>query len=170
MNLVLCYVGLGSNLDNPSRQVLSAMEEIAQLPHTQKTLSSSLYGSAPMGPQDQPHYINAVVEILTGLSASQLLRHMLDIERQHGRVRGEERWTARTLDMDILLYGREVIETTELSIPHPGIAQRNFVLYPLQEIAPQLIIPHRGPIAGLVAGCQRGDLVKLQQDRYPEKA
>jgi 2-amino-4-hydroxy-6-hydroxymethyldihydropteridine diphosphokinase len=169
MNTVRCYIGLGSNLEDPSRQVLTAINEIAELPHTQITFSSSLYRSAPMGPQDQPPYINAVVEVLTCLSAMELLQQLLEIEQRHGRVRGKQRWTARTLDLDILLYGREVIETAELTVPHPGITERNFVLYPLQEIAPQLIVPQLGPIARLMAGCQRGDLVKLQQD-LSEKA
>jgi len=164
MNFVPCYIGLGSNLDNPRQQVLTAMQEIAQLPHTKDIRCSSLYRSSPMGPQDQPDYINAVVEIHTALGAEELLRHLLAIEHGHGRVRGEQRWTARTLDMDILLYGQEVIEVDHLTVPHPGMAQRNFVLYPLLEIAPQLLIPRLGSLASLIAGCEQGDLVKLQVD------
>lgn len=161
MNLVPCYIGLGSNLDNPIQQVLTAMQEIAQLPLTETIRCSSLYRSAPMGPQDQPHYINAVVAIGTALCAGDLLHNLLAIEQRHGRVRGKQRWSARTLDTDILLFGQEIISTAELTIPHPGIALRNFVLYPLQEIAPQLIIPGLGPVSRLMAGCERGDLVKL---------
>ena len=162
MDLVRCYIGLGSNLGNPIQQVLVAIEELARLPQTQQVLSSSLYRSPPLGPQDQPDYINAVVEINTRLSAQELLCQLLDIEQRHGRIRGARRWTARTLDMDILMYGQQIIETAELSIPHPGIAERNFVLYPLQEIAPALRVPQLGLITQLIAGCDQGDLVKLQ--------
>ena len=125
---------------------------------------SSLYRSSPLGPQDQPHYVNAVAAIDTQLSAKPLLQHLLEIEQRQGRIRGAKRWTARTLDLDILLFGQEVIKYQELVVPHPGIAQRNFVLYPLQEIAPELVIPQLGPLSTLIAGCERGDLVKLHHD------
>jgi 2-amino-4-hydroxy-6-hydroxymethyldihydropteridine diphosphokinase len=100
----------------------------------------------------------------TRLTPEALLQQLLSIEQQHGRTRGPQRWTARTLDLDILLYGEEVISVPTLTVPHPGIAERNFVLYPLQEIAPGLIVPQLGPISSLVAGCELGDLVKLHHD------
>jgi 2-amino-4-hydroxy-6-hydroxymethyldihydropteridine diphosphokinase len=165
MNFVPCYIGLGSNLENPQRQVVTAIQEIEQLPRTQNIRSSSLYSSPPMGPRDQPDYINAVVAIDTAIGAEELLHRLLAIEQSHGRIREERRWTARTLDLDLLLYGQEIIETALLTTPHPGIAHRNFVLYPLQEIAPRLNIPRLGPVAQLIAGCERGDLVKLHLDR-----
>jgi len=148
-------------LENPIQQVSTAIKEIVQLPCTKDLRSSSLYCSPPMGPPDQPDYINAVVELHTTLSAEELLQQLLAIEQRHGRVRDGLRWTARTLDLDILLYGQEVIDTSELIVPHPGIAQRNFVLYPLHEIAPRLIIPCLGSVVQLIAGCEPGDLVKL---------
>lgn len=161
MGQTRCYVGLGSNLDNPAAQVSSAIQQLARLPQSTLVRASSLYRSPPLGPQDQPDYINAVAGLDTGLSSLELLQQLLIIEQQHGRIRGSQRWTARTLDLDILVYGEDVIDTLDLHIPHPGIAQRNFVLYPLQEIAPGLIIPQLGPVSALVAGCERGDLVKL---------
>lgn len=117
-----------------------------------------------MGPQDQPDYINAVAAVDTQLSARQLLRQLFAIEQGHGRQRGAQRWSARTLDLDLLMYGQEIVDSDELVVPHPGITLRNFVLYPLFEIAPQLSIPHHGPISTLIAGCERGDLVKLQDN------
>ena len=161
MGVTRCYIGLGSNLDNPARQVAIAINQLAQLPQTQLVRASSLYRSAPMGPQDQPDYINAVVCLDTCLNAESLLQQLLHIEQSHGRIRGPQRWTARTLDLDILLYGQEVIRSQVLTIPHPGIAERNFVLYPLQEIAPGLVIPQMGPLDSLIAGCEPNDLVKL---------
>ena len=164
MDVVRCYIGLGSNLDNPAAQVTRAIDELTLLPHTVLIRVSSLYRSSPLGPQDQPHYVNAVAAIDTQLSAKPLLQHLLEIEQRQGRIRGAKRWTARTLDLDILLFGQEVIKYQELVVPHPGIAQRNFVLYPLQEIAPELVIPQLGPLSTLIAGCERGDLVKLHHD------
>ncbi len=164
MDFVRCYIGLGSNLDNPARQVASALEKLVQLPQSTLIRASSLYRSPPMGPQDQPDYVNAVAAIDTHLSAEALLQHLLHIEQRHGRVRGLQRWTARTLDLDLLLYGQQLVKSQELTIPHPGIAERNFVLYPLQEIAPELVIPQLGPLSSLIAGCDRGDLIKLQDE------
>jgi 2-amino-4-hydroxy-6-hydroxymethyldihydropteridine diphosphokinase len=164
MDAVRCYLGLGSNLDHPARQVGKALEELSQLPESEFIRASSLYRSPPMGPQDQPDYINAVAAIDTRLNASALLQHLLSIEQRHGRTRGSQRWTARPLDLDILLYGPEVIKNQQLTIPHPGIAERNFVLYPLQEIAPDLVIPQLGPLSSLIAGCEPGDLIKLHDE------
>ncbi|MGD8593323.1 MAG: 2-amino-4-hydroxy-6-hydroxymethyldihydropteridine diphosphokinase [Gammaproteobacteria bacterium] len=164
MAFVRCYIGLGSNLENPAAQVAKALDELAQLPKSTLIRVSSLYRSPPMGPQDQPDYVNAVAAIDTVLSANVLLQQLLSMEQRHGRVRGERRWTARTLDLDILLYAQQVIQSQDLTIPHPGIAERNFVLYPLQEIAPELVIPQLGPLRSLIAGCDRGDLIKLHDE------
>jgi 2-amino-4-hydroxy-6-hydroxymethyldihydropteridine diphosphokinase len=159
---VRCYIGLGSNLQNPRQQVQTAAEELSQIPRCRLLKRSGLYRSPPMGPPDQPDYVNAVAALETELSPHQLLEALQSIEQRHGRTRGTERWTARTLDLDLLLYGDQVIDTETLVVPHPGMAQRNFVLYPLQEIAPRLKIPGWGPLSRLIAGCDRDDLVKLQ--------
>ena len=164
MASIRCYIGLGSNLRQPVQQIKTAIEELARLPNTQFRHSSSLYKSSPMGPKNQPDYINAVAVIETELTAMQLLQRLLDIEQQHGRERGEERWTARTLDLDLLLFGQEIINTQRLTVPHPGMAARNFVLYPLAELTPDLEIPQLGLLSELISGCERGDLVKLQDN------
>ncbi|WP_455210984.1 2-amino-4-hydroxy-6-hydroxymethyldihydropteridine diphosphokinase [Kaarinaea lacus] len=164
MEFVRCYIGLGSNLDNPAQQVATALNELMQLPQSKFIHASSLYESPPMGPPDQPNYVNAVAAIDTCLSAEVLLQHLLNVEQRHGRVRGSQRWTARTLDLDLLLYGQQILKSQLLTIPHPGIAERNFVLYPLQEIAPDLVIPQLGPLSALIAGCGRDDLIKLHNE------
>lgn len=134
------FIALGSNLDDPIEHIRRALIELQQLPQTQFRASSRYYRSHPMGDIKQPDVINAVVELETHLSAYDLLHELQAIEQRHGRVR-QQRWGPRTLDLDILLYGQEVIEQVDLRIPHPGIAKRNFVLFPLAEIAPDLLFP-----------------------------
>jgi 2-amino-4-hydroxy-6-hydroxymethyldihydropteridine diphosphokinase len=155
------YIGVGSNLENPVQQVQMAKQCLQQLPETDLTGFSSLYASAPMGPQDQPDYVNAVAQLQTMLSANQLLKELQAIEQQQGRVRKQIRWGSRTLDLDILLYGDQQLNSADLVIPHSGIAQRAFVLYPLQEIAPEIDVPGHGPLAGLVSVCPSSDIKKL---------
>lgn len=158
---VLAYIGLGSNLANPAEQIQSARVEIADLDQVEEVAFSSLYGSPPMGPQDQPDYVNAVMAILTELPAMTLLRRLQRIENGHGRVR-HERWGARTLDLDLLLFGDQRIDLTELTVPHVGIGQRAFVLYPLREIAdPELLIPGKGTLRDLLQDCPPTGLRKL---------
>lgn len=154
------FIGIGSNLNNPLQQIKIACEELQHLSRTQFIKSSSLYSSSPLGPQDQPDFLNAVVELNTDLSASELLQQLLVIEHQHERVR-EMRWGPRTLDLDLLLYGNEIITTTELTIPHPGLKTREFVLYPLVEIAPDLVLPTGEKVQDLLAQCQK-TAVKLE--------
>lgn len=149
---VTAYIGLGSNLDNPQHQVGRAIQELGELPGTLDVLSSSLYGSVPMGPQDQPDYVNAVAAITTSLSAHDLLGQLQRLEQLHRRVR-ERHWGPRTLDLDILLYGQEIIQTDDLIVPHPWMAERNFVLIPLYEIAPDLTLPDNRSLAELVTLC-----------------
>lgn len=144
------FIGLGSNLNNPVQQLIQACAEIAKLQHVTLHKISSLYRSPPMGPQDQPDYVNAVVEIATSLSPDALLSELHAIERRHGRERSGPRWSARSLDLDILLYGEKVIKNDRLTIPHLGLYERAFVLYPLLEIAPDLDIPGRGSLRELV--------------------
>jgi len=160
MTEVLVYVGLGSNLDNPEFQMTTAIEALAGLPQTRLQARSSLYRSAPMGPQDQPDYVNAVVQLLTGLGPEALLDSLHGIEREQGRVRAQH-WGPRTIDLDILLYGQIVVAGERLKIPHPGIAERNFVLHPLAEINGQLEIPGLGCVQSLLEQCPDTGLSRL---------
>lgn len=155
--MVTAYIGLGSNLAEPVLQVRRACEALKQLPETRLLECSSLYLSPPMGPADQPDYINAVVALETTLLPSDLLTGIQAIEQAQGRTR-EVRWGARTLDLDLLVYGDQTIRDKALTVPHPGMPERAFVLYPLQEIAPMLNIPGLGPLAALVANCPKNGL------------
>ncbi|MHB1241278.1 MAG: 2-amino-4-hydroxy-6-hydroxymethyldihydropteridine diphosphokinase [Gammaproteobacteria bacterium] len=141
---VQAYIGLGSNLEDPVRQVCRAFAELDAIARTRCVTRSSLYRSAPMGPAGQPDYINAVAAVETGLSPDALLDALQAIEQTHGRVRGAEHWGPRTLDLDLLLFGAQSRRDVRLTLPHPGLHQRAFVLYPLQEIAPDLVIPGYG--------------------------
>jgi 2-amino-4-hydroxy-6-hydroxymethyldihydropteridine diphosphokinase len=147
------YVGIGSNLQQPIQQVRQALQALAYLPATRLIAQSRLYRSAPLGPQDQPNYINAVAALDTTLTSSELLHMLHGIEQAQGRVRDGSRWGPRTLDLDILLFGDECINQPQLVVPHPGLYERNFVLYPLSEIAPELVIPGRGALSDLLAQC-----------------
>ncbi len=158
---VEAYIGLGSNLDDPKAHLDKAREAVASLDGVQEKGFSSLYSSPPMGPQDQPDYINAVMCVRTGLSAHELLKQLQAIENSQGRVR-LQRWGARTLDLDILLYGNDSISTEDLIIPHIGLAERAFVLYPLQEIAgDELLVPGLGFLGDLLKKCPKNGLKKL---------
>ena len=161
MNKIIAYIGLGSNLTSPEAQIKAARQAINALENVQEHAFSSLYRSPPMGPQDQPDYVNAVMAVKTDLSPMALLRSLQKIELDQGRVRKDERWGARTLDLDMLLYGEKIIELPELCVPHYGLAERAFVLYPLQEIAPTIQIPGKGSIADLVSLCPLAGLEKL---------
>jgi 2-amino-4-hydroxy-6-hydroxymethyldihydropteridine diphosphokinase len=114
-----------------------------------------------MGPQDQPDYVNAVMCVATSLPPIDLLHRLQSIENAQGRVRKGERWGARTLDLDLLVYGDRKIEMPDLTVPHVGVAERSFVLHPLYEIAPQLVVPGKGNIADLVAKCPLNGLKRL---------
>lgn len=149
--MVKAFIGLGSNLDEPRAQIEIALQELAQLPHTHFVRASSRYLTAPMGPADQPYYINAVAELETELTPVALLDQLQAIESAHQRVRGVNQWGPRTLDLDLLLYGDETIGTERLTVPHPGVAERNFVLIPLVEISPELTLPDGRAIAELPA-------------------
>jgi 2-amino-4-hydroxy-6-hydroxymethyldihydropteridine diphosphokinase len=149
------YIGIGSNLESPEHQVSAAMKAIGGLPDTRLVSQSGLYRSSPMGPADQPDFVNAVVAVMTEKSASDLLHDLQEIERQHGRVRDGQRWGPRTLDLDLLAYADLVSDDEELTLPHPGIAQRNFVLLPWQEIAANFRLPGGVDIAGMAATVSR---------------
>jgi len=163
MTKVIVYIGLGSNLATPVAQIKEAKQAINALSGIQETAFSSLYRSPPMGPQDQPDYVNAVMAVETDLPALELLRCLQKIELDHGRVRKDERWGARTLDLDILLYGEQIINQPDLIVPHYGMAERAFVLYPLQEIAPAIQVPSLGDISILVEHCPLDGLVRLAE-------
>jgi 2-amino-4-hydroxy-6-hydroxymethyldihydropteridine diphosphokinase len=146
---VLAYIGIGSNLDDPRRQVESAITMLNELPGCHVLRQSSMYESAPFGGVEQADFVNAVVELETAVPPAILLACVKELERSRGRNPKAQRWGPRVLDLDILVYGDQVVESTELQIPHPGIAERNFVLLPLREIAPDLVIPGLGPVAGI---------------------
>ncbi len=160
---VSAFIGLGSNLQQPREQVTTALVELAALPVTRVSGVSSLYRSAPLGPADQPAYINAVARLETQLSAEALLDALQAIEARHGRVRSGERWGPRTLDLDILLYGDTTIDNARLRVPHPGIAERNFVLQPLADIAPALVIPGLGEVRERLLHCPSAGLERLSE-------
>ncbi len=160
--MTLVYIGLGSNLDSPSQQLIQAIHAIAKLPQVNISAVSSLYGSRPMGPQDQPDYINAVVALTTELSALELLDALQKIELDAGRVRKDERWGARVLDLDILLFGQEIINSERLIVPHYGLKEREFVLLPLAEIAPDLSLPSGENITILATNIARNGLAIKQ--------
>ncbi len=157
---VQAYIGLGSNLDNPIQQLQQALIELAQLPGSDLQLHSSLYRSDPVGPPGQPDYINAVARISTVLDAHQLLDQLQSLEKLHQRVR-TQRWGPRTLDLDILLFEQHIIDSQRLQVPHPYIQERNFVLYPLAEMNPDLVLPDGTLLSDLLARCPLGTLQRL---------
>jgi 2-amino-4-hydroxy-6-hydroxymethyldihydropteridine diphosphokinase len=142
------YVGIGSNLQSPRDRVLEAIERMSTLDAARIVLRSQLYLTRPMGPQDQPDFVNAAVGLLTQLSARDLLAGLLGIERSMGRDR-QERWGPRVIDLDLLWMIDSVIDEPGLTVPHPGVSTRNFVLYPLADIAPTIKIPRVGIVLDL---------------------
>lgn len=154
------YVGLGSNLDDPQSQVTQALLELGRLPHTRLDAQSSLYVSAPLGPQDQPEYINAVARLQTTLMPLALLDELQAIEQTHRRVR-QQRWGPRTLDLDILLFGDRVIDLPRLQVPHPHMHSRVFVLRPLAEIEAAIVLPGSGDVGRLLQECDDLNLRQL---------
>lgn len=155
------YLGLGANLNTPKKQLDDAVVALKNLPNSEFIACSHYYASKPMGPQDQPDYVNAVACINTSLQPEQLLDLTQAIELEHGRVRKAERWGARTLDIDILLFGEQVINTKRLTVPHYGLNEREFVVYPLQEIAPELILPSGVSIKQIANNLPLNDLQQL---------
>lgn len=155
------YLGLGSNLEQPAAQVLLAARELSEAAGIEVLALSPLYVSQPVGPQDQPDYINAVLRLKTCLTPLELLKTCHDIENRHGRVR-QVRWGARTLDLDILLYGQYSSDSPELTIPHPELSRRAFVLYPLADVAPaDLSIAGLGALTNLLAACPQDGLQRM---------
>ncbi|MET0280169.1 MAG: 2-amino-4-hydroxy-6-hydroxymethyldihydropteridine diphosphokinase [Steroidobacteraceae bacterium] len=142
---VPAYIGVGSNLGDSPGRVRAAFQALAGLPQTQLVARSRLYRTRPFGPVEQGDFINAVAGLLTRLPAAALLDAIRGLEAAAGRVRSE-RWGPRTLDLDLLVYGAELIDTPDLTVPHPGIAQRGFVLAPLADVAPTLDVPGAGRV------------------------
>jgi len=155
------YVGVGSNLDQPEMQVRRALDALPGIPATQLVLCSSLYGSKPAGPVQQPDFVNAVAALLTRLTPSQFFAQLRGLEAQLGRSASRERWGPRRIDLDLLVFAQERIETADLTLPHPQIAARNFVLYPLRELAPELAIAGSRSVRELAAQVDPGGIWRL---------
>ena len=156
------YIGLGSNLADPRGQILKAFAELGKLPQTRLLSRSSLYRSAPVGYAGQPDFINAVAEIATALGAHELLASLLDMEHRHGRVR-EFRNAPRVLDLDILLYDDLSCHENGLTLPHPRMHERAFVLRPLHEIAPGRIIGGHGPVGECLEKCAGQRVERMEE-------
>ena len=162
LNWLPAYVGIGANLEDPADQVRDALHRLADIPQTRLLLRSGLYRNPPMGPADQPDYVNAVAGLLTRLTPPDLLSELLGIERHMGRRRQPvSRWGPRVIDLDLLLYGDRIIDTRNLSVPHPGISERNFVLFPLLDIAPKLAIPGQGKVSTMAGGLDSSALQRI---------
>lgn len=161
--MITAYIAVGSNLADPVSQANLAIETLKCLPRSTFIATSQLYSSTPMGPQNQPDYINAVVAIKTELTPIELLDCTQKIELEQGRVRKDERWGPRTLDLDIVLYGNEVIDSERLTVPHYGMKEREFVLYPLAEIAPSLQLPDGTELTELLKTVDKNGLNVWQQ-------
>ncbi|MGH8621413.1 MAG: 2-amino-4-hydroxy-6-hydroxymethyldihydropteridine diphosphokinase [Burkholderiales bacterium] len=157
---VTAFVGLGSNLDDPPAQIHGALQRLAALPGTRLVRRSSLYRNPPSGYPDQPDFVNAVARIETRLEARALLEQLLAIERAHGRVR-DRPGGPRTLDLDLLLYGERTVSEPALTIPHPRMLDRAFVMIPLAEIAPDAVVPGGGCVANLVRNVDASGMIKL---------
>ena len=155
-----CFIALGANLGDPVRTVTAAIAALRTLPDTEFLAASSLYRTAPVGLRHQPDFINAVVELVAVPPAPALLQSLFEIEGRFGRQRSVKN-APRTLDLDLLLYGDEVSDDPELTLPHPRLHERAFVLAPLAEIAPQLLIPGRGYVADLLVQCADQQIEKL---------
>ena len=163
------YVAIGSNLNDPRARVCEAYERLAALPATLPVRRSRLYGTQPMGPQDQPDFVNAAAGLLSQLTARQLLEGLQRIEAAMGRTR-QEHWGPRVIDLDLVWMVGEAIDEAEsmprgpgLTLPHPGVSTRNFVLYPLADIAPTLTIPGHGNVLELLRRAGDAGITVLEQ-------
>lgn len=145
------YVAIGANLDDPLARVAESFGHLAALRSTTLVARSRLYRSSPLGPQDQPDFVNACAGLLTQLSAPELLTELKNLEQMLGRGAAVVRWGPRRIDFDLLVFGGERIQTETLTVPHPGVTVRNFVLYPLLDIAPDLVVPGHGRVRELAS-------------------
>ena len=158
--IVDAFVGLGANLGSPETQVRGAIAALAKFPRTRLLAASSLYRSAPVGVGGQPDFVNAVAKVETGLEARELLDELLGTEARFGRERPSP-GAARTLDLDLLLYGDRIIDEPGLVVPHPRMHERAFVLMPLAEIAADASIPRKGSVKTLLAACRDQKIQKV---------
>jgi 2-amino-4-hydroxy-6-hydroxymethyldihydropteridine diphosphokinase len=148
------YIGLGSNLVDRERFIRRAVEFLRDEPDIDVLAVSTVRETDPVDLVDQPRFLNAAVEVETGLAARALLERLLAVEQALGRRRDGPRFGPRTIDLDLLLYGNEVLDEPGLTVPHPRLAERRFVLEPLHELAPDLVVPGRGPVLNLLAALQ----------------
>jgi 2-amino-4-hydroxy-6-hydroxymethyldihydropteridine diphosphokinase len=155
------YVGVGSNLDDPAAQVARALQALGSLPGTRRIAISPLYRTRPLGEIVQPAFVNAVAALLTQRSPEELLADLRALETRLGRLPPRERWGPRVIDLDLLVVGRETRATDSLTLPHAGIAERDFVLYPLADLAPDLDVPGRGAVRELRARVANRGIEKL---------
>jgi 2-amino-4-hydroxy-6-hydroxymethyldihydropteridine diphosphokinase len=160
----IAYIGLGSNLSTPQKQLEEALKAIESHSQMALVLSSHFYSSSPMGPQNQSDYINAVCKIKTSLQPQELLEVLQHIENQQGRKRVADRWGPRTLDLDILLYNDISLVTEKLTLPHYGMKDREFVLVPLFEISPDLIMHDGRTLSTWVAKCNLESLYRIKRE------
>ncbi|HEY0941799.1 MAG TPA: 2-amino-4-hydroxy-6-hydroxymethyldihydropteridine diphosphokinase [Steroidobacter sp.] len=145
------YVALGSNLDQPAAQIERGFSALASLAHCRLIARSRLYRTRPLGPQDQPEFINAAAGLLTTLAPRELLVELKRLERELGRAQPVVRWGPRVIDLDLLVHADAQISEPDLTVPHRGLPERNFVLYPLRDIAPELLVPGHGRVSRLAA-------------------
>jgi 2-amino-4-hydroxy-6-hydroxymethyldihydropteridine diphosphokinase len=164
------YVGIGSNLAEPRTQVLRAIDRLQALEGFRLVSQSRLYGSRPLGPADQPDYVNAVVGGLTELEPQALLAKLRDLELAFGRPPTRPRWGPRVLDLDLLVQGRVRCDGPQLSLPHPGIPERNFVLFPLADVAPDLDVPGLGRVAHLKSRASHSGIWLIDSRAAPSVA
>ena len=157
------YVALGSNLDDPHRQVERAFEALARLPGTRLVLRSGIYRSRPFGPVEQPDFVNAVAGLLTQLDATTLLRELKSVESALGRAAPVVRWGPRRIDLDLLVHGTTRVQELGLHVPHPGIAERAFVLVPLCDVSPSLLVPGMGRVTGMLARLDAAELERIDR-------
>jgi 2-amino-4-hydroxy-6-hydroxymethyldihydropteridine diphosphokinase len=158
------YVGIGSNLERPIEQVRRALDGLAGITLTRLERCSSLYRSEPLPSVQQPQYVNAVAALLTQLEVRPLFDALRALEVQLGRQPPRERWGPRIIDLDLLMYGQLTLQEPDLTLPHPGIVQRNFVLYPLRELAPELSVPGCGRVAMLAERVDRAGIWRLDDE------
>ncbi len=156
------FIGLGSNLSDPVKQLNTALSSLEKLPKTSVVQTSSFYGSTPLGPADQPDFVNAVCLLDTAFSPLELLAELKKIEADQGRIK-KRHWGERLIDLDILLFDELTLTSSVLTIPHQGIASRDFVLIPLLEIAPDLMIPNKGSVQSLISVLQTSYLYPLSE-------
>lgn len=157
------YVALGSNLAEPASQVELAIARLAGLPQTRLVARSRLWRTTPLGPRDQPDYVNAAAGLLTRLGPQELLAEFKRLEAAMGRPSPPVRWGPRVIDLDLVAFGEERLQEAGLDVPHPGVHERDFVLYPLAELAPALWIPGRGRVATLARQVENRGLVPLER-------